>query len=148
MKNWKTIYISHHLKTITNYYLTCVFYTLKNFPTYPNIGRVRLFQNVITRSCHIYKFTGKIKSQLIFWKTPIFLLTCGVNNTFERITSNPHLKNKWLHIKSWHLLYISHHLSILTNWYLQFSIYSKYLLTFQQGLFCKLGCGITFFKLL
>jgi len=64
----KIIYISHHLKTITNYYLAGVFYTLKNFPTYPNIGRARLFQNVITRSCHIYKFTGKIKSQLFFWK--------------------------------------------------------------------------------
>jgi hypothetical protein len=34
------------------------------------------------------------------------LLTRGVNNTIECTTSNPHLKNKWLHVKK--LTFIIH----------------------------------------
>jgi hypothetical protein len=34
------------------------------------------------------------------------------------------------------------------SWYLHLLIYYKYMLNFQWGLFCKLGFGVTFFKLL
>jgi hypothetical protein len=66
----------------------------------------------------------------------------------ECITSNPRLKNEWLHIKIWHVLYISHHFLIWYNWYLHFLVYFKYLLNFQWRLFCRLWYGVTFFKLL
>jgi len=61
----------------------------------------------------------------------------------ECITSNPHLKNEWLHIKNWHVLYISHHFSTLNSWYMHFSIYYKYLLNFQWKLFYKIGSKVT-----
>jgi len=67
----------------------------------------------------------------------------------ECITSIWHLKKKSMHKgKKWHMLHISYNFSTLNSWYLHFSIYYKYMLNFQQGLFCKLGSRVTFFKLL
>ncbi len=49
--------------------------------------------------------------------------------------------------KNWHMLHISRHFSTLNSWYLHLLIYYKYMLNFQWGLFCKLGFGVTLFKL-
>jgi len=64
----------------------------------------------------------------------------------ECITNIWHLKKNSLHKgKNWHMLHISCNFSTLNSWYLHFSVYYKYI---QWGLFCKLRCGVTFFKFL
>jgi hypothetical protein len=50
--------------------------------------------------------------------------------------------------KIWHILHISRNFSTLNSLYLHLLVYYKYMLNFQWGLFCKLGFGVRFFKLL
>jgi hypothetical protein len=64
------IYIFHHFKTITNYYLPCIFLCIKEIFDMPT-NRKGIFQNVSIRSCHNSNFMGKIKSLLIYSKTLI-----------------------------------------------------------------------------
>lgn len=40
-----------------------------------------------------------------------------VNKYYLCIITFPHMTNIWLHIKNWHLIYISHHFSIITKFF-------------------------------
>ncbi len=141
------VYISHHLKIITKNYLPCVFYTLRKISRCLQIGRVGNFSKCGYKKLPHFQLYGQENQCSLFRKVP---MRCNTSSEWyiECITSNPRLKNEWLHIKIWHVLYISHHFLTWNNWYLHFLVYFKYLLNFQWRLFCRLWYGVTFFKLL
>jgi hypothetical protein len=68
----------------------------------------KFFQNTWTKSCRIFMSMVIVGYSFMYQKIWIH---------YNNIIS-PCVTNKWLHKKIWHLVYISHHFSTITNCYL------------------------------
>jgi hypothetical protein len=93
------VYISHHLKIITKYYLPCVFYTLRNFSRCLQIGRVGNFSKFGYKKLPHFQLYGQEKINVNLLRKVPMCYNTWCEQYIECITSNPHLKNEWLHIR-------------------------------------------------
>jgi hypothetical protein len=131
MATYKKLTHNLHFLSLFNYnyllFVTCFFFTLRicwyikknsieSCYACVNIARVGMFsQNTQIKGYHISMSMVTIKHSLVYQKIAIHY-----SHNFEQYTPHittwfPHVTNGWLHIKNWILIYVSHHLSTITN---------------------------------
>jgi hypothetical protein len=89
---------------------------MKSFHTCLNIVEVGMFfQNWWTKGNHVSMLMVIVKQLLMFQKITIqYSQICEYYIPYITI-GFPHMTNGWLHIKNWHIVYVFHHFSTITN---------------------------------